>query len=169
MKVGLKLPPMRGLSKQEREMLGHNFGLTVGDSRGAGQGAGQTGQAHIILKPHYMVLRENARRLAVKMKENHIREEVIDTMVHESLHAAITEGFPTGMTPLQKRIEEKLVETITKDIMDDIRTTRQIPFAGTIEYVQRDYRVNPPLERFGVTGYYNIPIDRKLQARRRRK
>ena len=82
----------------------------------------QYGQSTVYLEAHMLRLKRDTRKLAIQLKEDHVRDDVIDTIIHESLHAAIavlgrTPGPPAD--PLDT--EEEKVLKITDEIMHDIR------------------------------------------------
>lgn len=113
-------------------------------------GLGRVGQAHVVLGQHHEQIRDNAKTLAIRMKEDHVREEVIDTIIHESLHAAIAKSLPDRMNArdIPQGKEEGIVQFLTHEIMKDIRTVKPVPFKGTPDYYVGEARANPKLEEF---------------------
>ena len=99
----------------------------------------RTGQSVIYLEAHTRGLDEAAKIFALKLKEAHYRDDVIETMVHESLHSAIT---VTGMRrkmekdfirrgygwDWERKVEEAVVEKLAIEAMEDVRELPRIAY-----------------------------------------
>ena len=90
------------------------------------------GQSYVFLREHTELLEDAALLRARELKEAHFRDEVIETMIHESLHATFaSEGLRRKIDEdfarrgygwdWGKRAEEELVDSITRETMEDIR------------------------------------------------
>jgi hypothetical protein len=106
----------------------------VGGSRGETYtfGGKLSGASFIFLPEHTAYLKEYAWMKGVELKEAHFQDDVVETMLHESLHAAIVAGgagraiaedFYRRGYPRNWAVdaEEAVVERITKETMKDIR------------------------------------------------
>lgn len=112
-----------------------------------------SGQSTIHLKSNIDRLKRDTKLLAIRLKEAHVRDEIIDTLIHEALHSAIAiYGRPgvSGIPGAQKNPEERLVTIITEDIMKDIRTIPEVPLLGTSEFEAQHTTSNPRLSSFGI-------------------
>lgn len=115
-----RLPPQRIALPDELPI--------VGSARGETTDKGSL----VFLPAHTEALKEYAWVHGVELKEAHFRDDVIETMVHESLHEAMRSngtreaiqidfarrGYPWHWA---RQAEEQVVEKITKETMRDIR------------------------------------------------
>lgn len=91
-----------------------------------------TGHSAIFLAAHAASLKRDAQKLGISLKEAHVRDDVIETMLHESMHATLaSEGIRAALErDLERRgygwewarkAEEEAVDSITQEVMEEIR------------------------------------------------
>jgi hypothetical protein len=90
-------------------------------------GVHRTGRINIYLGSTVMSLEARALELGRELKEAHVRDDVIETIIHENTHRAIyrVHGIvPGGQVfglPWKPENEEKVIDRITQEVMKRIR------------------------------------------------
>ena len=87
------------------------------------------GKTTIFISAIMETLHDLALRRAMKLKEAHVRDDIIETLVHEDLHRAMLKETTAYRYEMEDRYdvetwqneEELVVDTITQDVMEDIR------------------------------------------------
>ena len=78
----------------------------------------QPGVSYVFLPEHVRSLMIRARRHGTELKEAHIRDDIIETIIHENIHAWLAVDVPEASGSWH---EEKVVDKITREVMEDIR------------------------------------------------
>lgn len=83
-----------------------------------------SGQAEAVVFHRAVIpaLKLRAEALGVELSEGHIRDDIIETIVHEALHVSLDKIDVPG-TPG----EEAFVDKITKEVLESIREVSSIP------------------------------------------
>mgnify|MGYP001601770602 CR=1 FL=1 len=79
-------------------------------------------EADVFYRAVVPSLKMRAERLGIELKEAHVHDDILETIVHESLHVALDKIDVPG-TPS----EEAIVDQISKDVLAEIREVPQIP------------------------------------------
>lgn len=85
-------------------------------------GLTESGEIHVFLGSHVESLRRQAVARGIELKEAHVRDDIIETVVHESMHRALKRID----APLGKQTEEWIVDKLTEEVMHDIREEADI-------------------------------------------
>ena len=97
-----------------------------------GETTRQSGHSVVFLREHKVSLEAYAKNYAITLKEAHFRDDVIETMVHESVHATlavkgirrnIEADFSRRGYDLRgaRNAAERRVDKSTQEVMEDIR------------------------------------------------
>lgn len=91
----------------------------------------------VFLAAHIPSLKQRATRTGVELKEAHVRDDVIESIVHETMHETVrAEGiwdelvvrFGDPFTASQA--EEVLVDRLTQEVLEDVREEPRLKSVG---------------------------------------
>jgi len=97
------------------------------------------GRSDIFLGSIIAALTRRARKLGILLEEEHIRDDIIETFIHEDLHMAIHEAVDAlGASKINPLEEERVVDSISEWAVKDIRQRPKLDLPETSVSIKRE-------------------------------
>ena len=109
------LPEVRALVDKQGNVIAYRLGGTRFPVF-----AGQA-EADVFYRAIVPGLKQRAEKIAIELQEAHVKDDLIETIVHESLHVALDKVDVPGTSG-----EEAVVDKISREVMEDVRELPRI-------------------------------------------